>query len=347
MKILIVSGLLGAGKTTFFKALARRTGRDFAVLENEYGAMDVDAGILRTESGLEVWELTENCVCCTGRADFLSTVLNISGTLDPEFLVVEPTGVARLDSLLQSLGAMRYERFSLLPPVTVADARRIGEALRADPALCRSQLGAAGTVVLSKTEGMDEAELDGLGATLAALAPRARIVTRHYSELPPDWWESLLTAGEAEKPGSGPPAEDAGEPETLSLGGTALPTPPHLFWFLDALSAGVFGRIRRAKGFLYCGRERLRFDVVDREWAVTGMEETEEPSRCVFIGEGLCRAGLREVLLPGAADPAPRPRKKTAGRELSPPGRRDERTFSPCIPSDRRRAPGPGRAPSE
>ena len=64
MKILVISGFLRAGKTTFIQELVRRTGRDFAIYENEYGEADIDAHRLREDSDLRVWESVENCICC-------------------------------------------------------------------------------------------------------------------------------------------------------------------------------------------------------------------------------------------------------------------------------------------
>lgn len=102
MRVLVVSGFLGAGKTTFIQELARRTGRDFVVYENEYGQADIDAKVLSETDELSVWESTENCICCSGKQDFAASVLTIANTLDPEYLVVEPTGVARLSSVLET-----------------------------------------------------------------------------------------------------------------------------------------------------------------------------------------------------------------------------------------------------
>lgn len=65
MKILVVSGFLGAGKTTFIRTLAERTKKDFAVMENEYGAVNVDGDLLEQTKDLNIWELTEGCICCS------------------------------------------------------------------------------------------------------------------------------------------------------------------------------------------------------------------------------------------------------------------------------------------
>ena len=93
MKILVVSGFLGAGKTTFIKELIKRTGKQIAVLENEYGDTNLDSQDIQETGELKVWEFAEGCVCCSKKDSFANTILAISASLDPEFLVVEPTGV--------------------------------------------------------------------------------------------------------------------------------------------------------------------------------------------------------------------------------------------------------------
>ena len=96
MKILIVSGFLGAGKTTFIKEMSRKLDRDFVVMENEYGETNMDETFLQDNEKLNIWEMTEGCICCTMKADFASSILTIANTLDPEYLIVEPTGVGML-----------------------------------------------------------------------------------------------------------------------------------------------------------------------------------------------------------------------------------------------------------
>ena len=308
MKVLVVSGFLGAGKTTFIQELARRTGRDFVVYENEYGQADIDAARLAagSDESLSVWESTENCICCTGKQDFASSVLTIANSLDPEYLVVEPTGVARLSSVLENVRMVSYERIGLLAPVTIVDAgawRRQRE-LAADIYL--DQVRAAATVVVSKVGSCLPVELFELRGWIAEQNAAAQVVMAPYDQLDDEWFAGLLADAEQEgpkasgvRPGHGPrrTGERAGDFETLSLSGISCPTEGHFIWFLDALVAGVFGQVARAKGAVAAGGQLLRFDVVDRAWSVTGAEPATEPV-AVFIGKSLKRMWLREVLLP-------------------------------------------------
>lgn len=124
MKILIVSGFLGAGKTTFIRHLTDTLPQvDFAIFENEIGETDLDAKVLRDgDRSLNVYEMTENCVCCTGKADFLTNLMTILSALDPEVLIVEPTGAARLSALMGAIEGLQYDALELLPTLTLVDA---------------------------------------------------------------------------------------------------------------------------------------------------------------------------------------------------------------------------------
>ena len=117
MKILVVSGFLGAGKTTFIRTLAERTKKDFAVMENEYGAVNVDGDFLEQTKDLNIWELTEGCICCSMQNDFATSIQTIANTVDPEYLIVEPTGVGMLSKIIENIQKIEYERITLLEPL--------------------------------------------------------------------------------------------------------------------------------------------------------------------------------------------------------------------------------------
>lgn len=307
MKILVISGFLGAGKTTFIQELVRRTGRDFTIYENEYGEADIDARRLREDSDLRVWESVENCICCSGKQDFAASILTISNSIDPEFLIVEPTGVAKLQSILENIGRVTWERISLLAPVTIVDAQAWQQQRHDFPEIFDNQLSAARSVVVSKLSSDSEADVRPIAALVSGVSPGVEFIAQpSYADIPDEWWENLLHRP-FDKDTTEPAEEDAHEGEshghanidleTMSLQHAELPSPAHLIWLLDAASAGVFGKLARAKGSLPCGNQWLKFDLVERAWAITG-NEPQEDSRCVFIGRNLLRSGLREVFVP-------------------------------------------------
>ena len=154
MKILVVSGFLGAGKTTFIRTLAERTKKDFAVMENEYGAVNVDGDLLEQTKDLNIWELTEGCICCSMQNDFATSILTIANTVDPEYLIVEPTGVGMLSKIIENIQKIEYERITLLEPLTILDGTMYDR--------CMSEF--------------------------------SEICVSHYTEQGDDWWDSLLTS---------------------------------------------------------------------------------------------------------------------------------------------------------
>lgn len=154
MRILVVSGFLGAGKTTFIKELAHRTREDFSVMENEYGQVGIDGQLLAEkempESGeedagkLNIWELTEGCICCSMKSDFASSILTIANTIDPEYLIVEPTGVGMLSNVMSNIRLIQYERISLLSPITILDGNSFDRYCQEFPDIYRDQIASAG-----------------------------------------------------------------------------------------------------------------------------------------------------------------------------------------------------------
>ncbi len=299
MDILIVSGFLGAGKTTFIKMLAEKTKKDFCVMENEYAGSNIDGAQLRDFAGslqneVSVRELTEGCICCSMKTDFASSVLTIANTINPDYLVVEPTGAAMLGNILLNLSQIQYERIRLLAPVTIVDGRAFLSQTRDFPDLFGDQIRSAGTVLVSKTESMEKEERSHITALLQSMGTSARCIAEPYSRLPDSVWQSFLTTcrdgGQL-----APKALPEPELESLCLKNVRLPSCSHFIFFLEALLSGLFGKISRAKGIVTAGSALFYFDVAGGRYCITGADSCEENS-AVFIGSGLKRAWLREVL---------------------------------------------------
>ena len=298
MKILVVSGFLGAGKTTFITHMARRCREKFVVMENEMGAVGVDGGLLSSalQQDVKVWELTEGCICCSMKTDFATSVLTIENALSPEYLLVEPTGVGMLSKIISNIQGIAYERISLLSPITVLDARACHDTAREFPDLFADQLGAAGTVIVSKTEGMDSDSREQVRDLVRQYAPQAEIIAHPYAEQPDAWWSMLWRR---QLSGAIATSSDAGEVELENVGLTHVQplSPGQLVTLLEKTVRGQFGHVVRAKGLLPAsnGQEMLRFDVVDGRYSITGAEAGAD-ARAVFIGRHLKNKALRDAL---------------------------------------------------
>lgn len=315
MKILIVSGFLGAGKTTFIKALAKHTGKEFAILENEYGAAGIDKDRLETElaSGtVNIWEMTEGCICCSAKGDFALSVLSIANAVDPEYLVIEPTGVGKLGNIVENLKQIEYDRITLLAPVTVVDIHSYRRYLQEYPELYQDQIAEAGTILVSKTEQASAEEKQQIFSALRAINPTAEIVTDHYSLLPPDQWLHLLEKGRDgslhHSPSSEASADSEQLPDSFTLKHVHMRSPESLFLFLEDLIRGHFGNIFRAKGQLPAGNTWLQFDVADSRYSILNCEPAAD-SEVVFIGTDIHRQPIRRLCMT----------KITAGRKYSQP----------------------------
>ncbi len=301
MKILIISGFLGAGKTTFIKSLSKHTGREIAILENEYGEVGVDGDVLRADSAqsigkVNIWELTEGCICCSTRGDFAASVLTIANTVDPEYLVVEPTGVGMLSNIIANLQQIEYERITLLAPVTIVDGQSFYSNLKEYPEIYRDQIREAKTVFVSKLENASQEERRKVRQDIEKICPTGDIIAEHYSDMNKAGWLSLLERGydgsrlEAKQP------ENAELPDTFSMSGVEMKSPEMLLLLLERLIHGGLGVVVRAKGCIRTGDEWLRFDVVDGRYSISGAEPAPE-GKAVFIGTEIRRQAIRRYFM--------------------------------------------------
>jgi len=303
MKVLIVSGFLGAGKTTFIKELIKKTAERPVILENEYGDNDLDKrDIAGQESELKILEFMEGCVCCTKKDSFRNSILAISASLDPEYLIVEPTGVGKLGNILENVQAVTYERIELLPPVVILCPQSFYEYVNDYPDIYRNQIENAGIVVFSKQENADPGFLDLIENEIRKISPDINIQKEHYSQMDAEWFTDIMngtlgitcadrktskmsTAGQTNGESD---TEEIEEPlDEISLRGMSFSSPGELVSFLQAVLFGKFGNIVRAKGVVRAGDEMLRFDIADSTYAIKEEDADSTVIQAVFIGRDL------------------------------------------------------------
>ena len=307
LKVLVVSGFLGAGKTTFIRTLLKRTGIYAAVLENEYGETDLDGRAIRKDSPLQVLEFMEGCVCCTKKDSFANSVIAISAGLDPDWLIVEPSGVGKLGAILDNIRRVSYEKIVPAGSILVIAPRSFQTVLNEFPEIFEDQMRHADTIVLSKTETEEQTVVEDVVRRIRAYNREAPVLTTHYASQDDDWWQQLLHMADAADVAdaasgstgkAGQPDEDdvASALDQITFRTARVRNAGDLTVFLEDILHGLFGGIVRAKGVLYMGEEPVRFDVADGLYAVTGEEESNVKTQCVFIGQGMREDALRERL---------------------------------------------------
>lgn len=298
MRVLIVSGFLGAGKTTFIREMMKHCKRDMVILENEYGNTEVDQQVLEQLDEAEVWNLTEGCVCCTKSADLNASVATIESTLSPELLVVEPSGVGALSNVLRNLQKIQYGRIQLLRPVTILNAGSFLRDWEEFGEVYRDQIETAGTIAISQPEQID-AELYGAVADKAsALNPGAELLTVHYTKMDDAWWDALLTTSYDGKR-LNEVNESALGMESYPFKDCKLNSPVALMWLLEAALNGAFGKVVRAKGIVQAGPAWVRFDIAGGRYSIVGLDEDESRDakpECVFIGQAVDTLALQKAM---------------------------------------------------
>ena len=295
MDILIVSGFLGAGKTTFIKALSKRTGKEFAILENEYSDLGVDSERLES-SAINIWELTEGCICCSTKQDFDQSVLTIANTISPDCLVVEPTGVAKLSNIIQNLQKIEYEKIKLLSPLCIVDAGGIVNYGGEFPDIFRDQILSAGKVILSKTENLSDAEREALIKEVHHISPEVRVTDRPYMEYDDKWWgEILYTYLDGSRKIIEVKEDNSASLDTFSLSNVAVADIGSFVCFMEDIIRGEYGNIIRAKGSVSLNEGSIIFDVAGGMYSLL-LSENEKDFKAVFIGNRIRRQKIREVL---------------------------------------------------
>ena len=294
MKILIISGFLGAGKTTFIKELAKRTKKEIAIFENEYGTEGVDGDILKEATGVNIWELTEGCVCCSAKGDFAASVLTIANTISPEYLVIEPTGIAMLSNLITNLKLIEYEHIKLMAPIVIVDALSLDRYKNEFPEIYKDQIEFANTVIFSKSENLSESEKEKLKLEITEINKSCNIVSDHYLTISGNWWDSLLLKyldGSIEIPEK---EESAEMPDSFSLNNISIRSVERFIIFLENLIRGHYGNVFRAKGSFAVRGLNLRFDVADNRYLIE-TDTNEISDKVVFIGNDIKKQKIREI----------------------------------------------------
>ncbi len=289
MKILIISGFLGAGKTTFIQSLVKETGKDFAILENEYGAENIDSQRF-DDRKINIWELTENCICCSGKADLANSVLTIANAIDPEYLIIEPTGVGKLNNIITILQKIQYEKISILSPITIVDINSVHQYSKEYADLYLDQIENSGTLILFKSENVSNDEKQEVKNYLRTINKSCFIFTEHYSSFENTDWLNLLNkdlAGQVIKE-----EREAILLDSFALNDVYMDDLTTLIFFLEQLVRNEFGKIVRAKGQLKVQEEYLQFDVSNNRYSITNFDGNTE-GKVVFIGENIDRIKIR------------------------------------------------------
>ena len=193
-KIDIISGFLGAGKTTLIKKLLAEAyqGEKLVLIENEFGEISIDGGFLK-DAGVQISEMSSGCICCSLVGDFNKALKDVQQQFHPDRILIEPSGVGKLSDVIAAVESTIAEapEMELNSFVAVADAGKVKVYMKNFGEFYNNQVESAGTIILSRTQKLSAEKLDAAVALLREKNPSAAILTTPWDQLD---GKTILTA---------------------------------------------------------------------------------------------------------------------------------------------------------
>ena len=328
-KIDIVSGFLGAGKTTLIKKMVKEAyqGEKLVLIENEFGEISIDGGFLK-DAGIQISEMSSGCICCSLVGDFGKALREVKEQFQPDRILIEPSGVGKLSDVIVAventvadIPDMKLNSF-----VTVADAGKVKVYMKNFGEFYNNQIESAGTIILSRTQKLTQEKLEAAAALLREKNPTAALLTTPWDQLDgqailaavekvslaDELLEKMRAEHEAEEAehhhhhhDHDEHDEDAHEhhhhhhaDEVFTSWGAETPkqfTQADIDRILTALDSGDYGAILRAKGIVPAADGQwLHFDYVPQEHEVR-YGAADYTGRLCVIGSQLKEDGLKTL----------------------------------------------------
>lgn len=185
IKVDIISGFLGAGKTTFIKELISKVFKDEKVvlIENEFGEIGIDSRFMQ-DAGIEVTEMNSGCICCTLVGDFAEALKQVAAAYDPDRIIIEPSGVGKLSDVTAAVERMAEDAgLEVNSAITVADGKKAEMYMKNFGEFYNNQLENASTIVISRSQMLDESKLARVLSKIQEHNPTATVITTPWDEL--------------------------------------------------------------------------------------------------------------------------------------------------------------------
>ena len=285
MIIDVIFGFLGSGKTTFITRILREWDSDekIVVLVNEFGDVGIDGELLSSQGG-NVVEMPSGCICCTLQADFRAQILEISHTLRPDRIIIEPTGVATIGQIQWILEAQLFEQeVTRINKILIADATGFMGLYRANRHFVESQVENAHVIMLNKCDRVDQRKAKVIQSAISAINPELTVFMTEYGAINWNEYHAALSVGSGSELESDTTAHsDSRRKETVqpkSNNGTG-PVPlqpvvqildhpenaglqPHFDKDADALGYESFGLVFAESGFDPVSLENIFHQMTD------------------------------------------------------------------------------------
>ena len=321
-KIDIISGFLGAGKTTLIKKLLSEAlqGQQTVLIENEFGEIGIDGGFLK-EAGIEIREMNSGCICCTLVGDFETSLKEVMAQYHPDRIIIEPSGVGKLSDVVRAVRVLNEDAEAQFnSAAAVVDASKARMYMKNFGEFYNDQIATAGTIILSRTASMKQDRIEKVVALIREINQTAEIITTPWEQLT---GERILAVMEGEKDSlaaqllkeveahhhhHGEGEECCGGHDhhhhhadevftSIGIETVRKYTQEEIAMKLSELSnEEVYGMVLRAKGMVASseGEEWIHFDYVPEEMEVrTGTADVT--GKIVVIGSGVKEEAVRQL----------------------------------------------------
>lgn len=289
-RVHIISGFLGAGKTTLIKKLLKNIDDSKVVIENEFGEVGIDGEIIAREN-YNVVELAEGCICCTLKTDFEASIKSVMADYKPKHIIIEPTGIGLLSDILKVfIETDLKEKLILTRPITVVDPTEYLLHIDNFGGFFKDQIANAGIIVISKAQLTDKETLDQVITSIRQINRQGEILVKDWKDFT-DLDYNDLTNIEYQLDNSKIKFIEVEKNMTKDLKTISIRKPREfserqLRECLESLSQGKFGQVIRAKGFVSGEDGDLEFSFVNSNFNIS--ENTlKNKNRLCIIGKKL------------------------------------------------------------
>jgi G3E family GTPase len=299
IKVDVISGFLGSGKTTLIRKLLKAYENENVVLiENEFGEIGIDGDVIERD-GFEVFEISSGCICCIMQKDFVNLLLRIMNEFKPERIIIEPTGISILSDIIEILRKPEFaERCSITSLITVVDSMNYLEQCEVFGEFFEDQIVNASTLVLSKSQFVDEEKIVKITTSLRDLNTEANIIAADWGSLKADDFYGLLQGDviadfkDILHADYRPCREN--EFDTFAIESSSKYTKEELEATLHELKDQRYGQVIRGKGFLRGHDCYLEFSFTNGQFVVNENSLKSSGKLCL-IGKGLKESELKEL----------------------------------------------------
>ncbi len=299
VKIDVVSGFLGAGKTTLVKKLLKAYENEKVVLiENEFGDIGIDGDIIERE-GFDVFEIAKGCICCTMKKDFASSFQKVLDKFNPDRIIIEPTGISILSEILELLNKEQFLWGCNINSVTtVIDGLNYLEHRDCFGEFFEDQIINAGTLIISKSQMVDKETVDEIINSLRELNKEAPIIKQDWSEFNYEQIRELLNIElkidfndlfSTEYKSS-----INSQFDTMAIRTSLKLSNDKLIDILEKLKNGELGQVIRAKGFLKGDKMDLEFSYASGKYEINE-RKFESTGKLCIIGKNLNEKSIKDL----------------------------------------------------